>query len=61
MFDQIAKTINMLDKTSENINKSLDNINHTKKYIKDGNTSLFKKANKMKDLGASTSQKINKP
>ncbi len=61
MYDQIVKTINLLDKTSESVSKSLVNIDLTKNYIKDGNTSLFKKANKMKDLGASTNQKINKP
>ncbi len=61
MYDQIVKTINLLDKTSESVSKSLVNIDLTKNYIKEGNTSLFKKANKMKDLGASTSQKIGKP
>ncbi len=61
MYDQIVKTINLLDKTSESVSKSLVNIDLTKNYIKEGNTSLFKKANKMKDLGASTSQKIDKP
>ena len=59
MYDQIAKTINLLDKTGESMNKSLNNIDLTKNYIKDGNNSLFKKATRMKDLGASTSQKIN--
>ena len=61
MYDQIAKTINLLDKTSESVSKSLDNIDLTKKYIKEGNSSLLNKANKIKDLGASTSQKIKKP
>ena len=61
MYDQIVKTINLLDKASESVSKSLVNIDLTKNYIKEGNTSLFKKANKMKDLGASTSQKIGKP
>ena len=59
MYDQIAKTINLLDKTSESMNKSINNIDLTKNYIKDGNNSLFKKATKMKDLGVSTNQKIN--
>ncbi len=61
MYDQIAKTINLLDKTSESVSKSLDNIDLTKKYIKEGNSSLLNRANKIKDLGASTSQKIKKP
>ena len=59
MYDQIAKTINLLDKTGESKNKSLNNIDLTKNYIKDGNNSLFKKATRMKDLGVSTNQKIN--
>ena len=59
MYDQIAKTINLLDKTGESMNKSLNNIDLTKNYIKDGNNSLFKKATRMKDLGVSTNQKIN--
>ena len=59
MYDQIAKSINLLDKTGESMNKSLNNIDLTKNYIKDGNNSLFKKATRMKDLGVSTNQKIN--
>ena len=52
MFDQIAKSINLLDKTEQNIQKSLDSINQSKNFIKDGRGSLLNKANKMKDLGA---------
>ena len=54
MFDQIAKTLNLLDKTEASIIKSAENINQTKKYIKDGKGSLLSKANKMKELGAKT-------
>ena len=36
MFDQIAKTLNLLDKTEASMIKSAENINQTKKYIKDG-------------------------
>ena len=54
MFDQIAKTLNLLDKTEANMIKSAENINQTKKYIKDGKGSLLSKANKMKELGAKT-------
>ena len=54
MFDQIAKTLNLLDKTEASIIKSAENINQTKKYIKDGKGSLLNRANKMKELGAKT-------
>ena len=54
MFDQIAKTLNILDKTESSIIKSAENINQTKKYIRDGKGSLLSKANKMKELGAKT-------
>ena len=57
MFDQIAKSINLLDKTEQSIQKSLDSINQSKNFIKDGRGSLFNKANKMRNLGANT--KIN--
>ena len=52
MFDQIAKTLNLLDKTEASMIKSAENINQTKKYIKDGKGSLLSRANKMKELGA---------
>ena len=54
MFDQIAKTLNILDKTESSIIKSAENINQTKKYIRDGKGSLLSKANKMRELGAKT-------
>ena len=54
MFDQIAKTLNLLDKTEASIIKSAENINQTRKYIKDGKGSLLSRANKMKELGAKT-------
>jgi len=54
MFDQIAKTINLLTSSEQSIQKTLDNINLSKQYIKEGRTSLFQKANKMRDLGAKT-------
>ena len=54
MFDQIAKTLNLLDKTEATMIKSAENINQTKKYIKDGKGSLLSRANKMKELGAKT-------
>ena len=54
MFDQIAKTLNLLDKTEASMIKSAENISQTKKYIKDGKGSLLSRANKMKELGAKT-------
>lgn len=54
MFDQIAKTLNLLEKTETSMIKSAENINQTKKYIKDGKGSLLSRANKMKELGAKT-------
>ena len=57
MYDQIAKTINLLDKTHSSLSKSIENIEESKKYIKDGKSSLFIKANKMRELGANA--KIN--
>ena len=56
MYDQIAKTINLLDKTSSSLLKSLENVEDTKKYIKDGRFSLFSKANQMKEMGANTKE-----
>ena len=58
MYDQIAKTINLLDKTHSSLSKSIENIEESKKYIKDGKSSLFIKANKMKELGANAKIKI---
>ena len=58
MYDQIAKTINLLDKTQSSLVKSVENIEDSKKFIKEGKSSLFTKANKMKELGANTSKEI---
>ena len=60
MFDQIAKSINLLDKTEQSIQKSLDSINQSKNFIKDGRGSLFNKANKMRNLGANTKINVDK-
>ena len=60
MFDQIVKSLNLLNKTDEQIAKSLDSLRQSKNYLKDGRGSLFDKANQMKELGAKTSQSINK-
>jgi len=60
MFDQITKSINLLDKTETSIQKSLESISQSKNYIKDGRGSLYDKANKMKELGANTKIKLDK-
>ena len=58
MHDQIVKTINLLDKTKTSLIKSIENIEDSKKFIKDGKSSLLSKANKMKELGANTKTEI---
>ncbi len=60
MFDQITKSINLLEKTENSVQKSLENIIHSKNYIKDGRGSLFSRANKMKELGANTKTELDK-
>ena len=60
MFDQITKSINLLEKTENSIQKSLENIIQSKNYIKDGRGSLFSRANKMKELGANTKTELDK-
>ena len=60
MFDQIVKSLNLLDKTQMSLEKSLENINLTKNYIQQGKGSLYSKVNKMKELGANTKQELDK-
>ena len=60
MFDQITKSINLLEKTENSIQKSLENIIQSKNYIKEGRGSLFSRANKMKELGANTKTELDK-
>ena len=52
MYDQIAKSLNLIEDIYSNLSKSLGNVEKTKKYIKDGNSSLFGKVSKMRELGA---------
>ncbi len=58
MYDQIAKTINLIDDTSKSLSKSQDNLENTRKYIRDGKSSLLSKASQMKELGAEDKIKI---
>ena len=59
MYDQIVKTVNLLDKTETAINKSLENIEQSKNYIMSGRGSLYSKADKMKELGANVKSKLS--
>ena len=59
MYDQIIKTVNLLDKTESTINKSLESIGQSKNYIMNGRGSLYSKADKMKELGANVKSKLS--
>ena len=59
MYDQIIKTINLLDKTELTISKSLESIEQSKNYIMNGRGSLYSKADKMKELGANVKSKLS--
>ena len=59
MYDQIVKTVNLLDKTETTISKSLESIEISKNYIMSGRGSLYNKADKMKELGANVKSKLS--
>ena len=59
MYDQIVKTLNLLDKTETTISKSLESIEISKNYIMNGRGSLYNKADKMKELGANVKSKLS--
>ena len=59
MYDQIIKTVNLLDKTESTITKSLESIGQSKNYIMNGRGSLYSKADKMKELGANVKSKLS--
>ena len=59
MYDQIVKTVNLLDKTETAITKSLESIEQSKNYIMSGRGSLYSKADKMKELGANVKSKLS--
>ena len=59
MYDQIVKTVNLLDKTETAISKSLESIEISKNYIMNGRGSLYSKADKMKELGANVKSKLS--
>jgi DNA anti-recombination protein RmuC len=51
MYDQIIKSINILEDSEKNLMKAVDNVSSAKKFIKDGRGSLYNKAEEMKNLG----------
>lgn len=59
MYDQIIKTVNLLDKTETTISKSLESIEISKNYIMSGRGSLYSKADKMRELGANVKSKLS--
>ena len=59
MYDQIVKTVNLLDKTETTISKSLESIEISKNFIMNGRGSLYSKADKMKELGANVKSKLS--
>jgi len=59
MYDQIIKSINILDDSEKNLIKAVDNVTSAKKFIKDGRGSLYNKAEEMKKLGANSKKELN--
>ena len=59
MYDQIIKSINILDDSEKNLMKAVDNVSSAKKFIKDGRGSLYNKAEEMKKLGANSKKELN--
>ena len=59
MYDQIIKSINILDDSEKNLLKAVDNVTSAKKFIKDGRGSLYNKAEEMKKLGANSKKELN--
>jgi DNA recombination protein RmuC len=59
MYDQIIKSMNILDDSEKNLMKAVDNVSSAKKFIKDGRSSLYNKAEEMKKLGANSKKELN--
>ena len=59
MYDQIIKSIMLLEDSEKNLNKTIDSVSNVKSYIKNGRGSLFNKAEEMRKLGANNKKKIN--
>ena len=59
MYDQIIKSMNILDDSEKNLMKAVDNVSSAKKFIKDGRGSLYNKAEEMKKLGANSKKELN--
>ena len=59
MYDQIIKSINILEDSEKNLNKATDSVSNAKKYIKDGRGSLYNKAEEMRKLGANNKKELD--
>lgn len=59
MYDQIIKSLILLEDSEKNLNKTIDSVSNVKSYIKNGRGSLFNKAEEMRKLGANNKKKIN--
>ena len=59
MYDQIIKSMNILDDSEKSLMKAVDNVSSAKKFIKDGRGSLYNKAEEMKKLGANSKKELN--
>ena len=59
MYDQIIKSLILLEDSEKNLNKTIDSVSNVKSYIKNGRGSLFNKAEEMRRLGANNKKKIN--
>lgn len=59
MYDQIIKSINILEDSEKNLIKATDSVSNAKKYIKDGRGSLYNRAEEMRKLGANNKKGLD--
>jgi len=58
MYDQIIKSVNILEESEKNLLKATDSVSSAKKYIKDGRGSLYNRAEEMRKLGANNKKEL---
>jgi len=58
MYDQIIKSVNILEESEKNLIKATDSVSNAKKYIKDGRGSLYNRAEEMRKLGANNKKEL---
>ena len=58
MYDQIIKSVNILEESEKNLLKATDSVSNAKKYIKDGRGSLYNRAEEMRKLGANNKKEL---